>query len=49
MVKIKKPDPESEEGAKAFSEAFFSQLGPSSNFGAQFAQTATVICSDAPS
>ena len=31
------------------SESFFSQLGPNSNFGSQFAQTVTVKCSDAPS
>ena len=42
-----KPDPESEEDAKALSEAFFSQLGPNSNFGSQFAQTVAVKCSDA--
>src|SRR5678810_1273321 len=30
-AEIKKPDPESEEDAKALSEAFFSQLGPNSN------------------
>ena len=33
--------------AKALSEAFFSQLGPNSNFGSQFAQTVKVKCSDA--
>jgi len=27
-------------------ESFFSQLGPNSNFGSQFAQTATVKCKD---
>lgn len=41
---IKQPDPDTEEDAKALSEAFFSQLGPNSNFGAQFAQTAVVKC-----
>ena len=46
-AEIKKPDPEAEEDAKALSEAFFSQLGPNSNFGAQFAQTATIKCNDA--
>jgi ABC-type uncharacterized transport system substrate-binding protein len=46
---VKKPDPETEEDAKALSESFFSQLGPNSNFGSQFAQTVTVKCSDAPS
>jgi ABC-type uncharacterized transport system substrate-binding protein len=48
-AEIKKPDPETEEDAKALSEAFFSQLGPNSNFGSQFAQTVMVKCSDAPS
>jgi ABC-type uncharacterized transport system substrate-binding protein len=48
-AEIKKPDPESEEDAKALSESFFSQLGPNSNFGAQFAQTVMVKCGDAPS
>jgi ABC-type uncharacterized transport system substrate-binding protein len=48
-AEIKKPDPDSEEDAKALSEAFFSQLGPNSNFGAQFAQTVRVKCTDAPS
>ena len=43
-AKIKQPDPETEEDAKALSEAFFSQLGPNSNFGSQFAQTAVVTC-----
>jgi ABC-type uncharacterized transport system substrate-binding protein len=46
-AEIKKPDPDSEEDAKALSEAFFSQLGPNSNFGAQFAQTVSVKCNDA--
>ncbi len=48
-AEIKRPDSETEEDAKALSEAFFSQLGPNSNFGAQFAQTMMVKCSDAPS
>ena len=43
-AEIQKPDPESEADAKALSEAFFSQLGPNSNFGSQFAQTAMVKC-----
>jgi hypothetical protein len=43
-AEIEKPDPESEADAKALSEAFFSQLAPNSNFGAQFAQTAIVKC-----
>jgi Protein of unknown function (DUF1007) len=46
-AEIKKPDPESEEDAKALSEAFFSQLGPNNNFGSQFAQTVAVKCNDA--
>ena len=46
-AEIKQPDPESEEDAKALSESFFSQLGPNSNFGSQFAQTVTIKCSDA--
>ena len=33
--------------AKALTESFFSQLGPNSNFGSQFAQTVTVKCGDA--
>jgi hypothetical protein len=43
-AEIEKPDPDSEADAKALSEAFFSQLGPNSNFGSQFAQTAIVKC-----
>ena len=43
-AEVEKPDPESEADAKALSEAFFSQLGPNSNFGSQFAQTAIVKC-----
>lgn len=43
-VKVDAPDAESAEAAKALSEAFFSQLGPSSNYGSQFAQTALVKC-----
>jgi ABC-type uncharacterized transport system substrate-binding protein len=46
-AEVKKPDPETAEDAKALSESFFSQLGPNSNFGSQFAQTVTVKCSDA--
>ena len=48
-AEVKKPDSDTEEDAKALSESFFSQLGPNSNFGSQFAQTVTVKCSDAPS
>jgi len=43
-AEIEKSDPESAEAAKALSEAFFSQLGPGSNYGSQFAQTVTVRC-----
>lgn len=43
-VKVAESDPESAETAKALSEAFFSQLGPNSNYGSQFAQAATVTC-----
>jgi ABC-type uncharacterized transport system substrate-binding protein len=43
-AEIQKPDPDAEAEAKALSEAFFSQLGPNSNFGSQFAQTAIVKC-----
>jgi ABC-type uncharacterized transport system substrate-binding protein len=43
-AEIEKPDADAEADAKALSEAFFSQLGPNSNFGSQFAQTVTVKC-----
>ena len=43
-AEIEKPDAQTEADAKALSEAFFSQLGPGSNFGSQFAQTAIVKC-----
>ncbi len=46
-AEIKTPDPENAEDAKALTESFFSQLGPNSNFGSQFAQTVTVKCGDA--
>jgi ABC-type uncharacterized transport system substrate-binding protein len=49
VADVESPDPESEEDAKALSEAFFSQIGPNSNFGSQFAQTVVVKCGDAPS
>jgi ABC-type uncharacterized transport system substrate-binding protein len=48
-AEIKKPDAKAGKKVQALSEAFFSQLGPNSNFGAQFAQTVTGKCSDAPS
>ena len=48
-AEIRKPDTEADKEAQALSEAFFSQLGTNSNFGAQFAQTVMVKCSDAPS
>jgi ABC-type uncharacterized transport system substrate-binding protein len=41
------PDPETAADSKALTESFFSQLGPNSNFGSQFAQTVTVKCKDA--
>jgi len=44
-AELEKPDAEAEADAKALSEAFFSQLGPNSNFGSQFAQTVNIICS----
>ena len=43
-AEVEKPDPETEADAKALTEAFFSQLGPNSNFGSQFAQTAIIKC-----
>ena len=43
-AKLDAPDPESAEEAKALGEAFFSQLGPGSDFGSQFAQTVMVTC-----
>jgi len=45
-AEITLPDPETGADAKALTESFFSQLGPNSNFGSQFAQTATVKCKD---
>ncbi|HLC08521.1 MAG TPA: DUF1007 family protein [Methyloceanibacter sp.] len=47
IAEVKKPDTESAEDAKALTESFFSQLGPNSNFGSQFAQTVVVKCGDA--
>jgi ABC-type uncharacterized transport system substrate-binding protein len=41
---VETPDAQMAEDAKALSEAFFSQLGPGSNYGSQFAQTVTVSC-----
>jgi ABC-type uncharacterized transport system substrate-binding protein len=46
-AKITLPDPETAADTKALTESFFTQLGPNSNFGSQFAQTATVSCKDA--
>lgn len=43
-AEVKQPDAEIADETKALSEAFFSQLGPGSNFGSQFAQTAIVKC-----
>ena len=45
-AEITLPDPETGADAKALTESFFSQLGPNSNFGSQFAQTVTVKCKD---
>ena len=47
VAEITLPDPETTADAKALTESFFSQLGPNSNFGSQFAQTVTVKCKDA--
>jgi ABC-type uncharacterized transport system substrate-binding protein len=41
------PDEETAADSKALTESFFSQLGPNSSFGSQFAQTVTVSCKDA--
>ena len=43
-VAVEAPDKNEDEDAKALTEAFFSQLGPDSNYGSQFAQTAIVKC-----
>jgi ABC-type uncharacterized transport system substrate-binding protein len=43
-AEIQKPDAEADADANALSEAFFSQLGPNSNFGSQFSQTAIIKC-----
>lgn len=48
-AELKQPDPNLEADAKALGEAFFSQLGPGSNYGSQFAQTVVVQCGSAPS
>ena len=40
------PDPETAADTKALTESFFTQLGPNSNFGSQFAQTVTMKCKD---
>jgi ABC-type uncharacterized transport system substrate-binding protein len=45
-AKIILPDPETAADTKALTESFFTQLGPNSNFGSQFAQTVTVSCKD---
>lgn len=41
---VKTPNKETADDAKALTEAFFSQLGPDSNYGSQFAQTVIVKC-----
>jgi ABC-type uncharacterized transport system substrate-binding protein len=43
-LKVDTPNAETQADAKALTEAFFSQLGPDSNFGSQFAQTVVVKC-----
>jgi ABC-type uncharacterized transport system substrate-binding protein len=43
-VKIELPDPDQASAAQALTESFFAQLGPNSNYGSQFAQTAIVSC-----
>ena len=45
-AEIEQPDEETAASAKALTESFFSQLGPGSNFGSQFAQTVTIKCKD---
>ena len=45
-AEVAQPDPETAASAKALTESFFSQLGPGSNFGSQFAQTVTIKCKD---
>jgi ABC-type uncharacterized transport system substrate-binding protein len=45
-AEIAQPDAETAASAKALTESFFSQLGPGSNFGSQFAQTVTIKCKD---
>ena len=45
-VTPRSPDPETAADTKALTESFFTQLGPNSNFGSQFAQTVTVKCND---
>lgn len=48
-AEIKTPDPAAQQSAQGLSEDFFRQLGPGSDFGAQFAQTVTVKCNGAHS
>ena len=43
-IEVKKPDEETMAEAKVLTEAFFSELGPGSDFGSQFAQTVIVKC-----
>jgi ABC-type uncharacterized transport system substrate-binding protein len=47
VADITLPDEETAADTKALTESFFSQLGPNSSFGSQFAQTVTVTCKDA--
>jgi len=44
VANVDAPDPEAAADAQALTESFFSQLGPESNYGSQFAQTVTVTC-----
>ncbi len=47
-AEIEKPDA-SDADAEALGEAFFSQLGPGSNYGSQYSQTVLIKCGNAPS
>ena len=43
-AEVQSPDSETAADTKALTESFFSQLGPNSNFGSQFAQTMIIRC-----
>jgi ABC-type uncharacterized transport system substrate-binding protein len=47
VANVSLPDADTSADTKALTESFFSQLGPNSSFGSQFAQTITVNCKDA--